>query len=183
VLHDHSITLLQPPGPGVASSVLGWAEFVNPYMFSAFAYAELMQFVYTVYKTFRDINGPSVMSKTVQIQSRDARKNMFARLNLVAGILLRVVIGGGYQRVWHLCGLARITQMDYFLLVVPFHIIVGIVLASIVQHIYEGEQPNSVGRHINEEMPTKQSLDTVYQGRQVWHPPVHRKDRCFVARA
>jgi len=118
---------------------LGWAELANLYMFSAFAYAELMQFVYTVYKTFRDINGPSVMSKKVQIQSRDSRKNMFARLNLAAGIVLSVGIGGGYQRLWHLCGLARITQMDYFLLVVPFHIIVGIGLASIVQHMYEGE--------------------------------------------
>lgn len=117
--------------------MISYAALCNKYMYTTFAYVRLYVFALNLYRTVMHVDSKPVDTSDTATPSIGHREIRKARLYLIAGMLLSLMLGAALMWLWFIAGLVHVTVQEYAIIIVPMQLTIGVVLASIYQAWFE----------------------------------------------
>lgn len=115
------------------------------YFYGLFVLFNVGLFVKHLYNTIINVDSMPAENADADRNTRsiDPRQTRKARLYLVSGMILGLILGAGAMYFWHVANLVRILPLEYATIIVPVQLVIGITAGSIFQAYTErdGQKP------------------------------------------
>lgn len=85
------------------------------------------------YRTIVSVESRPAGKADKNVRYVNPRQTRVTRFYVLSGMLSSVILGAGAMHFWFKAGLVHILPLEYAVIVVPIQLVVGIIVASILQ--------------------------------------------------